>query len=174
MNSFLEKILKTLHYAYFRFFVPPRDPTKNCIMDSELASEKIYNLLTSDKPCLICRYGSTELNCLLNYLSVKKGGFPILDYIKNKRYQWWWNKTNLSYMNINAGFFPLKISLIEKFCEEMLDASKNIDILGHWLENESLLSEFLPSSMEKVNILMLEPYWSKNPWTKALKGKKSL
>lgn len=172
MNEFGKMLLKVLHRAYCKLFVPPRDSTKNCIVDSELASEKIYDLLVSDEPCLICRYGSVELNCVLNYLSVIKGGFPVLDYITNKRFQWWWNERSLNEMRTNAGFFPLEISLIEKFCEVMLDASKQIDVLGHWLDQESLLNEYLPSSVEKITLLMLEPYWSKKPWTKALEGKK--
>lgn len=172
MSYFIALVLKILHKIYCKFFVPPRDSTKNCIVDPELASEKIYNLLMSDEPCLICRYGSVELNCVLNYLSVIKGGFPVLDYITNKRFQWWWNERSLNEMRTNAGFFPLEISLIEKFCEVMLDASKQIDVLGHWLDQESLLNEYLPSSVEKITLLMLEPYWSKKPWTKALEGKK--
>lgn len=172
MNEFGKMLLKVLHRAYCKLFVPPRDSTKNCIVDSELASEKIYDLLVSDEPCLICRYGSVELNCVLNYLSVIKGGFPVLDYITNKRFQWWWNERSLNEMRTNAGFFPLEISLIEKFCEVMLDASKQIDVLGHWLDQESLLNEYLPSSVEKITLLMLEPYWAKNPWTRALEGKK--
>ena len=77
MNYFFASVLKALHKMYCKLCVPPRDSTKNCIVDPELASEKIYNLLVSDEPCLICRYGSVELNCVLNYLSVKKGGFSV-------------------------------------------------------------------------------------------------
>lgn len=172
MNVFVEGILKLLHRVYFKLWVPPRDSKKNCIINPELASEKIYNLLTSDKPCLICRYGGFELDCVLNYLSIKQGGFPIWDYITNKRSQWWWNYTTLEKMKYNAGFFPIEIPLIERFCEKMLEASKEIDVLGHWLNQETQLKEFWSSSIEKVNLLMLEPYWAKNPWTRALKGKK--
>jgi hypothetical protein len=172
MNVIGEIILKSLHKVYCKIFVSPRDSTKNCIVDPELASEKIYNLLMSDKPCLVCRYGSVELNCILNYLSVKKGGFPVFDYITNKRYQWWWNKKALDEMQNNAGFFPIEIHFIEKFSEMMLEASKQVDILGHWLDQEFLLKEYLPKSVEKVTLLMLEPYWFKKPWTRALNGKK--
>ncbi|MBR6125558.1 hypothetical protein IKQ19_18530, partial [Candidatus Saccharibacteria bacterium] len=172
MNIIGEIILKTLHRAYCKLFVPLRDSTKNCIIDPELASEMIYSLLVSDNPCMICRYGSVELNCVLNYLSIKKGGLPIFNYITNKRYQWWWNKKALGEMQNNAGFFPVEIPLIEKFSEIMLEASRQVDILGHWLDQEFLLKDYLPNSVEKVTLLMLEPYWSKNPWTRALKGKK--
>ncbi|SHM78530.1 hypothetical protein [Fibrobacter sp. UWB7] len=172
MNKFGEIVLKTLHRAFCKLCVPPRDSTRNCIIDPELASKRIYNLLESDKPCLVCRYGSTELNCLLNYISVKKGGFPVFDYIANKRYQWWWNELCIKQMQKWSGFFPIEIPLIEKFCECMLGASRQIDILGHWIDQEVLLKEYWPNTMEKVNLLMLEPYWSKNPWTRALKGKK--
>ena len=172
MNKFGEIVLKTLHRVFCKLCVPPRDSTRNCIIDPELVSEKIYNLLVSNEPCLICRYGSVELNCILNYLSVKKGGFPVLDYIINKRFQWWWNEKSLNEMRKNAGFFPLEISLIEKFCEVMLSASKQIDVLGRWLDQEILLKDYWSDSIELVHLLMLEPYWSKKPWTMALQGKK--
>lgn len=167
-----EIVLKTLHRGYCKLCVPPRNPTENCIMEAELVSERVYNLLVSDRPCLICRYGAFELNCLLNYLSVKKRGYPVFEYITNKRFQWWWNEKLLNKMVQNAGFFPLEISLIEKFCEIMLDASKQIDILGHWLDQEFLLKDYWSDFIELVNILMLELYWAKNPWTRALQGKK--
>lgn len=172
MNKFGEIVLKTLHRVFCKLCVPPRDSTRNCIIDPEFVSKKIYDLLESDKPCLICRYGSTELNCLLNYISVKKGGFPVFDYIANKRYQWWWNELYIKQMQKWSGFFPLDISLIEKFCETMLDASKQIDILGHWLDQDFLLKDYWPDSVELVKLIMLEPYWANDPWTKALKGKK--
>lgn len=172
MNIMGEIILKTIHRLYGKLCAPPRSSKKNCVVDFELASKKIYNLLVSDRPCLVCRYGSTELNCLLNYISVKKGGFPVFDYITNRRYQWWWNSLSLKHMEQCSGFFPLEIPLIEKFCEFMLDASKQIDILGHWLDQEFLLKDYWPDSVELVKLIMLEPYWANDPWTKALKGKK--
>ena len=172
MNKFGEIILKSFRRMYGKLFVVSRNSLKNCIEDPDLASEKIYDLLESDKPCLICRYGSTELNCLLNYISVKKGGFPVFDYIANKRYQWWWNELYIKQMQKWSGFFPLDISLIEKFCETMLDASKQIDILGRWRDQEILLKDYWSDSIELVHLLMLEPYWSKKPWTMALQGKK--
>ena len=172
MNIFAEIFLKILRRGYCKLFVSLRDSTKNCIVDAELASKIIHNKLVADKPCLICRYGAFELDCLLNYLSIKKGGIPVFDYITNKRFQWWWNKKILNKMVQNAGFFPLDIPLIEKFCEVILEASKHIDVLGHWLDQEFLLKDYWSDSIELVNLLMLEPYWAKNPWTRALQGKR--
>ena len=83
MNILVKYVLKSIRRTYCLFFSSPRNAIKDCIQDPDLVSEKIYNVLMSDKSCLICRYGSTELNCISNYLSVKKGGLPLLDYITN-------------------------------------------------------------------------------------------
>ena len=74
MNSAAKYVLTFLHRVYRKLFIPPRNPMMNCTVNPDVSSEKIRNLLDADKPCLVCHYGSNELNCVLNYLSVKKGG----------------------------------------------------------------------------------------------------
>lgn len=174
MNIVTETILKLLRRLYIKLFVPTRNPLNNCISDPETVNKIIYDRLVSGSPCMVTRYGSTELFCTINYLSIEKGGFPILDYIKNRRWQWWWNRKGLRQLSTNAGFFPLDITLVEKFCRLIIKNSQEIDILGHWLNEEEQMSSYLKKNVTKVNILMMEPYWSIHPWTKALEGKKVL
>lgn len=50
---------------------------------------------------------------------------------------------------------------------------KQVDILGSWRQEELLFSKEL-SNAQKIKLMYLEPFWSENPWTKALEGKKVL
>ena len=141
----------------------------------DYANEQIYKQLMSEKPCMITRFGAFELSCLVNYLGVKNMKLykSYKGYITSKTPEWWWSKSLLKNMHTNAGFFPNNIDKIEQFCELMLNDIKHIDILGSWLKEE----KFVIKEPEKVKRLVLEdlePFFSANPWTRALEGKKVL
>lgn len=157
-------------------YIGIQNKTKNVerICDSDLASTKIYNLLLSDKPCMVARFGSSELNCLNNYLSICKDNHKIIDYILNKECDWWWNRKIINIMKNNAGFFPNDKEHIKMFCSRMISDIKQLDLLGSWLTvEEDYIKDYL-GEIPKVALLYLEPYWSKTPWTRVLKGKKVL
>ena len=147
----------------------------NVINDADVVSEKIYDLLISNKPCMIARFGSEQAGILNNYLGINSNHRSILDFILDKSPPWWWNKNSFKTFNINAGFFPIEISLIEKYCKLMLSDIPQIDILGvrRKRNNEKLLNKKLQHVLE-VKLVFLEPYFSNKPWTRALEGKKVL
>ena len=55
------KVLRKLHEIFFGPYEWPVMPREN---DADKASYAISDLLVSDKPCMIARFGSTELACL--------------------------------------------------------------------------------------------------------------
>ena len=55
----------------------------------------------------------------------------------------------------------------------MLEDSKFVDILGAWQNNELYLSSVLTEA-KKIQLMYLDPFWSKKPWSRALEGKKVL
>ena len=144
----------------------------NCEQDPEKASLIIYEALTSDKPCMISRFGSTELTCITNYLGVQKNKKEYLNYIQGKTAPWWYNTNNIDQMQLCSGFFPATIDKIEEFCKLMIKDTPQVDILGSWLNIEFNLEDKL--NAKKVHLRLLEPFWSKKPWTSALEGKKIL
>ncbi len=144
-----------------------------CDQDPDSASQKIYEALLSDEPCMIARFGAFELSTLVNYMGVKGGRKNIFNYIKGKELDWWWNEKLIGFMNTNAGFFPPTVEKIEQFCELMLQDISQVDILGSWLANEKYFENEL-NNVEKIDLLTLDPFWSDNPWTKGLEGKKVL
>jgi hypothetical protein len=144
------------------------------IQKADVASQLIYNKLIGDEPCMIARFGGTELTALVNYLGVHKTGKKsIFKYIKGQELDWWWNKNCLRQMEQWSGFFPPTIEKTEQFCELMLGDMKEVDILGSWLADESYFNHEL-QNVTKVRLHLLDPYWTDQPWMLALKGKKVL
>lgn len=41
-----------------------------CDCNRQSSNDKIFYLLNSGKPCMISRFGTTEINCINNYLCV--------------------------------------------------------------------------------------------------------
>ncbi len=174
MNKIEIITLKVLRKLYGKLFATKSSTYDRGITDPDKASELIYNLLASGKPCMIARYGAFELASVVNYLGVKNAQHSCLKYISGKSPQWWWNKRLMKFMQSNAGFFPSTEENLMRFGEMMIEDSKQLDILGSWLSDEETMITDFKLNLTKVTLLSLEPYWSKNPWSRVLEGKKVL
>lgn len=168
-------VLERLRSQYFKFshsdgfHVRPEEIS----ISPEEASNIIYSLLVSDKPCMISRFGSTELSTIVGFLEIEKQKHSAIKYIKGECPAWW-NKTILcNKIKDYSGFFPADEKLVEKFVEDVLEDIQQIDVLGSWLKMETFLGKKL-EHVQKVFLKDLEPFWVSNPWTSALKGKKIL
>jgi hypothetical protein len=129
------------------------------------ASDLIKAELDTDKPSLIARLGSTELQAMSWYINSKH---PLKKYFEKLR-----GKTILKKMNILSGFFPSTQENIIKFSKMMLKDMQEVDILGSWRKEEGLFIDELKNS-QKVTLKDLEPYYHKHPWSKVLQHKKVL
>lgn len=174
MNKIEIITLKALRKIYGKLFKPKYSTYDRGITDPDKASELIYNLLASGKPCMIARYGAFELASVINYIGVSNSRHSYLKYISGKAPQWWWNKRLMGFMQSNAGFFPSTEENLMRFGDMMLEDSKQLDILGSWLPDEETMITDFNLNLTKVTLLALEPYWSKNPWSRVLEGKKVL
>lgn len=148
----------------------PRADTRLC--DAAAASAAIASCLSENGPCMIARLGSVEMNAVQNYLAVCSRP-SLADYLTGKAYQWWWNEKGLAELTDNAGFFPADIANVGRFCRLMIDDAKEVDFLGSWLPNEDTLCPHLDTGA-MAPLRFLEPFWTPEPWTKALEGKKVL
>lgn len=145
----------------------------DCDHDPESASRIIFNALVSPEPQMIARFGGFELATVVNYLGVKKNPHDIIAYARGREPQWWWDLSLINAMRSNAGFFPAELPQIERFCELMLGDIPSVNILGSWLPEERFFHRELQHTY-KVNLELLNPFFSENPWTRALEGKKVL
>lgn len=137
-------------------------------------SKKMIELLNSESPVMIARYGSTELSAIVNYIGINRKFINhTYKYIIGKAPQWWWNENIIQQMKNWSGFFPANPFTVEKFAQLMLNDSTYVDILASWLSDEKYLENEL-KNVKYVKGIYIEPFWSSIPWTKALEGKKVL
>lgn len=142
--------------------------------DFNIVSELIYQKLVSKEPCMIARFGDAELGLTVNYMGVISEKHSIFKYILNVKPEWWWNKGLLSKFEIE--FMQYDENNFYKFGKLMLEDAPLVDILAVWFsefENLYYIKNYI-SQARRVTLLTIEPYWSQNPWTRALKGKKVL
>lgn len=150
-----------------RYITPPVDRAvfeKDLIQDADTAAEIIFEALSSEKPTMISRYGSNELDATLNYK--KKHPLSFLRRI----FPFWIGDRTKKKMKVEAGFFPSNNKTLSQFSDLIYRITSDIDILGTWIGNENLM----PLSKECIKIFLprIEPFWSRKPWTKCLEGKK--
>lgn len=145
--------------------------------DLNKSSDIIYELLASDKPCMIARFGATELNTVMNYISITSSNHSFLKFIKGEQSEWWWNKKLVNQMQQWSGFFPPTEDNIERFCRLVLDDSKLMDICGVFKSVEKSLNiirnDYFPNA-KFLKLISYDPFVVKNPWSRILKGKKVL
>lgn len=133
------------------------------IQDIEEANKIIFNSIKSGNPFLAARFGDAELRVLVYSLDNDyrlREGFP--DYIKKA-------------IGLNAGFFPQTDEKMLAFGHLLWESAKAVDLFGVWYNYlEDYVIHAQSPNAELVRLEALEPYRSKNPWSKALKGKKVL
>jgi len=134
----------------------------------EKATSLIINLLNSNYPTMIARFGSVEIKTVI-YPRTPWYVKPLL-----KKLMGYSPKTGeFLHMKLNAGFFPSNINTISDFSNLMYEDMKELDILGSWRFEEFFLkSNFSSSKIVKLHIL--EPYFGHNPWSQVLEGKNVL
>lgn len=173
MNKGIIFILKSLRKIYNYFFGKSVICDRG-ITDPNKASELICQLLETKKPCMIARFGSTELYALTNYLGIIAPNHSIWKYIQGKQSEWWWEDNVKKQMTEWSGFFPSTDENLMRFGDLMVEDSKEVDILGSWLSNESYIIDKYKLKLQKISLLYLEPYWANNPWSRILEGKRVL
>lgn len=172
MNKGLIYSVKLLQKIYNKVFNIEVLRKPNCEKNIDVVSQVIYKELRSNKPSMIARFGSTELNMLVNYLGVKQSDKNIFKYVKGETLMWWWDEKRIKQMMNWSGFFPPTEEKIAKFGELMLQDLKEVDVLGSWLANEHYFLDKM--TCELVQREIQNPFFAKMPWTKALEGKKVL
>lgn len=115
MNGIQIIALKALRKLYAKAFIGELPPYDRGVTDFNQASELIYDLLVSGKPCMVARFGAFELNVVVNYCGVSREKHSMWDFIKGNELQWWWNEFSLLKLQTNAGVFPISHQLAARF-----------------------------------------------------------
>lgn len=134
-------------------------PHKSKVKPDEV-SKVIKELIASDCPAFIGRFGSSEIRGML---------LPQLPFI----FQFFIKKKVLKTMVYHAGFFPFSYQQLEKFSKLSLNDLNDIDILASWRIEELFYRKKLEKVL-KIELGDLEPFLLKEPWSEALYKKKVL
>lgn len=164
----MKKWIKYLYYGsdyfmrkYSSFYKYQKKYCQQAYLENEKACKMLIEILKTDTPFVLARYGFFELSAMRAFEFGKKKKYDIvLDNIYNC-----------------AGFFPKEIKKGQEFHNLMLDATKNLDILvaSNQPYENYFISEYVPRNAVVIeNFAILEPWSLENPWTEALEGKKVL
>jgi len=123
----------------------------------------IFNLLQSDAPFMVARYGSVECSIIKWRLAQKLN-------LKKE-----FSEGQMHDVTNNAGFFPKDQEMVARFADLMLEKSKEVDLLGcfYWRMEEYIVKNFAPQAT-LVRARGLEPWYVENPWTRGLANKRVL
>lgn len=129
-------------------------------LELEELNKYVYDRVKSGKPFMMGRFGAVEM------FNMRTDEFNR----KDKR------DKACEQLYTCAGFFPNDSALITDFNNLMKESCKQVDVLGVWqMPCEDYFIKKYCNNLEKICMLKaIEPWWSKNPWTKALEGKKVL
>lgn len=143
--SFLDKIYERL-----------APPAKGVDADTQT----IIKLLESEEPCMISRFGSTELQTLC-YIKF----YPFSRPLKKRTFY------NIQYA---SGFFPVTHENLKKFYSIYKEDVKELDLLVSWRIEELLFKGWLRKKDYIRKTTLDNFYMHEHPWTYVLKGKKIL
>ncbi len=130
------------------------------VLDDNAGNDLIFDKINAGVPCFIARFGSTELSTILYYRQVRLKEAQLANYNDS--------------VCIASGFFPFSDEAIDNFSKLYVSFIKNIDILGVWDVGEDKVADLFNLNIKLINLTAIEPYYFKNPWSRALEGKKVL
>lgn len=167
-------LLKGLRKTY-RTIVHPSFENPPCELDRQRANDLIFNILSTDSPCMISRFGTGEIGIVNNYLTVHGNDSFLkrtINYITGNTGLPWWDKLIYKSMHLNAGIFPTNIETLDRFSERYLQDIPEIDLLGSFNYTE----RFMPLRNDVINVHLecLYPFFVERPWTRILTGRKVL
>ena len=165
----LNKIRKVVSNAdRFNEDGPPLEPS----VKGQVASDVIRGELLADKPCMIARFGNTELRTVLRRWNRTRNNLVVnaYRYSMGKQGPFWWDKEIKKAMGNGAGFFPCTNETLDKFGDFFLHDLDQIDVLGTWVPGETAVASCFPHA-QLVPLVDLEPFYHRDPWTSALEGR---
>ncbi|GAB1309287.1 hypothetical protein KH5_19700 [Urechidicola sp. KH5] len=138
------------------------------------ASDQIKKLLEGDKPCMIARFGSIELDTIHFYKKTQNNILSrYLNYMLSDVNELTWSDNLKFRMQNNTGFFPATNESLNRFSELVIEDIKNLDILGSWLSKEKTFKKEL-KSVKSIRLGDMVPFIRNHPWSSALENKNVL
>ena len=156
---------KLMRKCHIKWTVPkPKYDASFKRLDIEGAQRKIERIVLEGKPALISRFGGNETVCTAEAIGIELG---VRKHFSEK---------TMKNINRNAGVFPCTEEFLLRYGMISKAAAKQVDLLGVWNTRmqDYLINEVCRKGIDLTALMNLEPYYSRSPWTAALKGKKVL
>lgn len=176
MRAFLTRVVIVIQRQLFAKWLrsvsahAPLEPN----WTGQTANDTIRKMLDSPRPCMICRFGSGEMETTLRYLDiVVPGGL----YTKLGRMfvgrsgPFWWDNSIRAGVCWLAGVFPPTDETLNRFGARVIDDCQEIDVLASWLAGEKRLHALCFPKAKSIPLIDLEPFFVARPWTAALENK---
>lgn len=160
-TKFIQRyVIKYDEHTYSPYFNKSRRYCGRKTLLADETNREIYNRIIESKPLMVARYGSTELYSM-----------EVFDLEYRPKYD-----IALYTLTTNAGFFPKNEKAAQKFSVILADASRQVDMLAFWnmFREDYYIKTLMSQETRLFPLRFLEPWFSANPWTKALYGKKVL
>ena len=126
----------------------------------EVDTKRIVDLIKGNEPCMISRFGSTELQTLWY-----SRFFPMSLPLKSRTY---YNIQNAS------GFFPVTHENLKRFYKEYKEDVKEMDMLVSWRVEELFFKDWI-GKKQMIRKTSMDTFYSQDqPWTAALEGQRVL
>jgi hypothetical protein len=136
----------------------------NSVFQIQEGNDFIRSVLHKGLPSAMGKIGSSELLALRHYLKTRK---------ENNRDVIW--EKHRKELYVNAGVFPPVGAVFDRWVETFLEAIRHVTVLGVWFHaGEAKIVKKYCSSGRLVPIRSLEPYYSNEPWSEVLSGKRVL
>lgn len=134
-------------------------------------NSKIRDSIINKTPLMVSRFGSAEINWYLNFKILGKSilrrtqAFITLEI----------DELDISRRIIKDMTFQSYGELATRnYISEIDDVIPKIDVLGTWMRQEQSKEIHWSKNIKFIYLGYLEPYYSDNPWSMALQGKKVL
>lgn len=131
------------------------------VMDPAAVNARIKEMILSENPFMICRFGATELATIKTF-----------DFELQSRYS-----AQMKRIHMLSGVFPETEETGRRFTDLMLSCIPEADLIGIWPQEfeKYYLKKYGKETLEYTWLRNLEPWLNdSDPWTGALAGKKVL
>jgi len=159
LRGFTREVASNLCYGS----APPEDGQyRRSVHWDEAGAAIAREALASDEPCMIARFGSTEMACISFYTRWRSGRPVRVPYIPQVRH----------IIQANSGVFPTDDASLDRFSDVYLGAVSNADVMGVWfnLNEHRIVDGFCPDA-RLVHLEALNCVLRRHPWSAALAGK---
>lgn len=132
------------------------------LLSSKKGNDVIKELLLSEKPVTISRFGKTEMDPI-TYRELGRNDPKLKEVVDRE-------------IGNCSGFFPCTSEMIDKYKEVFIESISDIDFMAIWffIENEEYMIDKYMSNPICALPGSLDPEYFKHPWSYALKDKKVL